>query len=270
MTFVIISGGIDLSVGSIVALSGVVLGALLQGGQPLAVALAAALAVGHRLRPAQRRARQRGRPAAVHRHARHDERRARRGAGVYRRPAGVRLRRGLPLARHRLARLRAGAGRRDDRGLRRRARRPDAHDVRPLRLRDRRQRRGDAALRRRRALPQDRDLRRLRRDERGCRDRADGAAQLGAADRRHDVRARCDRRDRDRRHQPDGRRGHACRHAGRRADHGRAAQRPEPAWCIVVPPADRDRRRHRGRRAGGHGPQTPQRYEQHAQTDARL
>ena len=46
MTFVIISGGIDLSVGSIVALSGVVLGALLQGGQPLAVALAAALAVG--------------------------------------------------------------------------------------------------------------------------------------------------------------------------------------------------------------------------------
>ncbi|MDO8679041.1 MAG: ribose ABC transporter permease [Acidobacteriota bacterium] len=46
MTFVIVSGGIDLSVGSIVALSGVVLGALLQGGQPLAVALAAALAVG--------------------------------------------------------------------------------------------------------------------------------------------------------------------------------------------------------------------------------
>ena len=46
MTYVIISGGIDLSVGSIVALSGVVLGALLQGGQPLAVALAAALAVG--------------------------------------------------------------------------------------------------------------------------------------------------------------------------------------------------------------------------------
>ena len=46
MTYVIISGGIDLSVGSIVALSGVVLGSLLQGGQPLAVALAAALAVG--------------------------------------------------------------------------------------------------------------------------------------------------------------------------------------------------------------------------------
>ena len=40
MTFVIISGGIDLSVGSIVALSGVVLGSLLQGGQPLAIAIA--------------------------------------------------------------------------------------------------------------------------------------------------------------------------------------------------------------------------------------
>ncbi len=46
MTFVIISGGIDLSVGSIVALSGVVLGALLQGGQPLPVAVSAAFAVG--------------------------------------------------------------------------------------------------------------------------------------------------------------------------------------------------------------------------------
>ena len=36
MTFVILSGGIDLSVGSIVALSGVVLGTALQDGQPLA------------------------------------------------------------------------------------------------------------------------------------------------------------------------------------------------------------------------------------------
>lgn len=46
MTFVIISGGIDLSVGSIVALSGVALGALLQSGQPLVVAVPAALAAG--------------------------------------------------------------------------------------------------------------------------------------------------------------------------------------------------------------------------------
>jgi ribose transport system permease protein len=46
MTFVIISGGIDLSVGSIVAMSGVVLGVALQAGQPLPLALAAAVGVG--------------------------------------------------------------------------------------------------------------------------------------------------------------------------------------------------------------------------------
>jgi ribose transport system permease protein len=46
MTFVIVSGGIDLSVGSIVALSGVALGLALHADQPVVVALAAALAVG--------------------------------------------------------------------------------------------------------------------------------------------------------------------------------------------------------------------------------
>jgi ribose transport system permease protein len=47
MTFVIVSGGIDLSVGSIVALSGVALGALWQGNQPpMWTGILAALAVG--------------------------------------------------------------------------------------------------------------------------------------------------------------------------------------------------------------------------------
>jgi ribose transport system permease protein len=46
MTFVILSGGIDLSVGSIVALSGVVLGTLLGQGHPAGVAIAAGLATG--------------------------------------------------------------------------------------------------------------------------------------------------------------------------------------------------------------------------------
>jgi len=46
MTFVILSGGIDLSVGSLVALAGVVLGTGLQSGQPLPLALALALAAG--------------------------------------------------------------------------------------------------------------------------------------------------------------------------------------------------------------------------------
>ena len=46
LTFVIISGGIDLSVGSLVAFSGVVMASLLQSGLPLPLALAAGLATG--------------------------------------------------------------------------------------------------------------------------------------------------------------------------------------------------------------------------------
>jgi ribose transport system permease protein len=46
MTFVIISGGIDLSVGSLVALAGVVLASGLRAGLPLPVALVAGLMVG--------------------------------------------------------------------------------------------------------------------------------------------------------------------------------------------------------------------------------
>ena len=88
-------------------------------------------------------------------------------------------------ARDRPRRLRPGAGDRDGDRLRRGALRADAHDVRPLRLRDRRQRGGDAAVGRRRPLSQDDDLRRVGPDERHRRGDADGAAQLGAADRRH-------------------------------------------------------------------------------------
>lgn len=46
MTFVILTGGIDLSVGSIVALAGVVLGLLLKTGIPLPVALLGCMLVG--------------------------------------------------------------------------------------------------------------------------------------------------------------------------------------------------------------------------------
>jgi ribose transport system permease protein len=46
MTFVIISGGIDLSVGSVLALSGIALGSALQVGAAVPVAIALALAVG--------------------------------------------------------------------------------------------------------------------------------------------------------------------------------------------------------------------------------
>jgi ribose/xylose/arabinose/galactoside ABC-type transport system permease subunit len=46
MTFVILSGGIDLSVGSMVALSGVVLGSALQAGVPVPAAILLGLATG--------------------------------------------------------------------------------------------------------------------------------------------------------------------------------------------------------------------------------
>lgn len=46
MTYVIISGGIDLSVGSLLALAGVVLGALLHAGVPAPAAIVLALGVG--------------------------------------------------------------------------------------------------------------------------------------------------------------------------------------------------------------------------------
>jgi ribose transport system permease protein len=46
MTFVILSGGIDLSVGSLLALSGVVLATALQAGWPAPAAIAAGMAVG--------------------------------------------------------------------------------------------------------------------------------------------------------------------------------------------------------------------------------
>lgn len=46
MTLVILTGGIDLSVGSILALSGVVMAMMLESGVPMAAALAAAVAVG--------------------------------------------------------------------------------------------------------------------------------------------------------------------------------------------------------------------------------
>ena len=47
MTFVIITAGIDLSVGSLVAFSGVVLASVLQAGVPLPIAIVLALAHGH-------------------------------------------------------------------------------------------------------------------------------------------------------------------------------------------------------------------------------
>ncbi len=151
MTFVILSGGIDLSVGSIVALAGVVLGTSLQGGQPLALALTLALAAGSVCGLGNGALISwGGLPPFI----------VTLGTMSIARGAALLFTEGRPVsgfdagvsrARDRPGRFRAGAGDRDGDRLRRRALRADAHDVRPLRLRDRRQRGGDAPVGRRRS-----------------------------------------------------------------------------------------------------------------------
>ncbi len=74
MTFVILSGGIDLSVGSLVALSGVALAGALRAGLPLPVALLAGLATGAAAGLANGLLITRGKLPAVHRDPGHDER----------------------------------------------------------------------------------------------------------------------------------------------------------------------------------------------------
>jgi putative xylitol transport system permease protein len=63
------------------------------------------------------------------------------------------------------------------------------------------------------------------------------------------VRARCDRRGRDRRYESFGRLGFAGRHRGRRAADRRDQQRPESARRVVLLPAGRKRRDYRRRRS---------------------
>ena len=96
MTFVIITGGIDLSVGSIVGLCGMVAGYLVLNGIDLQIGytiyfnvveiMLITLAVGILDRRGQRAADHPAQRRAVHRHARHALRRARLRAAVVGRP----------------------------------------------------------------------------------------------------------------------------------------------------------------------------------------
>ena len=78
MTLIIVSGGIDLSVGSAVALSSVVCATLLLNGAPAVAAAALAMLTGALRRIRQRRGDRLSADGAVHRHARNDGHRARR------------------------------------------------------------------------------------------------------------------------------------------------------------------------------------------------
>jgi ABC-type multidrug transport system ATPase subunit len=131
MTFVIISGGIDLSVGSIVALVGSRARHIAAERLPACRGAGGSARRRHRLRRAQRSVRQHRPAAAVHRDSRHDERGSRRGPGLHRRAAGLGFRRRFSLARHRERGFRSGAGAGDARRVRGRALRADAYDVRP-------------------------------------------------------------------------------------------------------------------------------------------
>ena len=86
MTLIIMSEGLDLSMGAVLSLSGVVLAMLLMNGRPLPVALAAALGVGVPFGLGERAARGEPRHAAVCGHARHARHRPGPRARGHRRP----------------------------------------------------------------------------------------------------------------------------------------------------------------------------------------
>ena len=91
MTFVIVSGEIDLSVASVMAWSASVLAALHEHDVPLALAIAGRARRGRRRRADPRVVRRQARAAVARRHPRRPHRLARRGAGARRGPLDRRL-----------------------------------------------------------------------------------------------------------------------------------------------------------------------------------
>ena len=90
MTLVIVSGGIDLSVGSILAMAGLLGTMAIAKGYPIPVGVAAGIAVGRLLGPRQRLADHPAEDQPVHRHPGHAGDRARADADHFERPAGAR------------------------------------------------------------------------------------------------------------------------------------------------------------------------------------
>ena len=254
LTFVIISAGIDLSVGSILALCGLVVADLLVAGHSTVVAIVGRAPGGPRLRPGQRADHDARQDPAVHHHPGHDADRPQRGQDLLRLEADQRPARVVPRA---VGRHRRGAGAGADRGgaVPARPSRAHPHQAGPLQLRHRRQRAGGLAVRRAGRPLQGGHLRAVRSDGRGRRGPDDVAAQRRLAAVGRDVRALRDRRSRHRRGQPDGRRGRRARNVDRRPDHGHAPQRPQRPQRPVG--ARRDGRRRRADRRGGARPGTP-------------
>ena len=155
MTFVILSGGIDLSVGSVLALSGVVMATLLQEGWAVLPAMAAGLAIGFAFGALQRHRHRLGTAAAIHRHAGDDEHCPRLRPALHRGPSGVGLRTELSEPRNRAHPRHSGAGGDHRCRLSGCALRSVLDTLRALRVCDGRQRGSDAALGRQRTAAQD-------------------------------------------------------------------------------------------------------------------
>ena len=219
MTFVIVTGGIDLSVGSVMAFTGILCAHLL-GGRPLGGGRRAGDHPRRRRdRPAHRRARAVLRRPAVHRVA---------GGALPRPRPGVRREPVVDPGRERVGPVAAddpvpvgrvvhhadrhhGSPRRCDRRLR--------HAVHPLRahhLRRRRQRAVGPADGAQRRAHQGARLRHQRRVRRPRRTGADGVLRCRLPAQRHRHRAGRDRRGRHRRHAADRRHGIRARVGDRR------------------------------------------------------
>ena len=168
MTLVIISGGIDLSVGPTAAMSAVIAATMLVAGVPVPLAILAASRSALLCGLRQRRARRLWRAAALHRHTRHAQHLPRPGADLHRRQSGLRLPAGVPRhlqsARSSACRCRSSSSPSSPCRLGH----PQEDAARRISARRRRQRGGGLYRRRAGRDDQDRRLRDLRRPGRTC------------------------------------------------------------------------------------------------------
>ena len=233
MTLVILIGGIDLSVGSVLALSGMVMGYLGDNRQwPFVIAILVALDRLGRVRPDVGPDGDPPEHAGVHRDARDDVDRPRRRQHHHQRRTDRRLSRLVLQPRHHPPlRLPDRDSRRDGRDHRRRLDRPRSSApsaARSTRIG------GSQEVARLAGIPvrQIHDVG-LRRSARALAGLAgvilSARLELGAAELRPRLRARHDRGRRHRRREPVGRRRRHRRHGGRRPDHRLPAQRPQSA-----------------------------------------
>ena len=247
---VIITGGIDLSVGSVMGLVGIVTGLTLQAGYPLWIGAGRGHGRRAPLRPHQRLCDRKVQAVAVRRHADHAVGGAQPGAGRVQqqddlpvrpgREAVRRARRRQPV-RHPLRRDRYGGDRR----------RPDArhgeHKLGPIRLRDRRQRAGGAVDRHSGRAGQGLRLRHQQPLGRSRRHSHGWMARIRHQRARRRLRAAGHRRNGHRRHRPYGRLRHSLRGGDRRRAHRNRAQRASAGRGRPLLAGHVRRSHHRGR-----------------------